>query len=106
MCLVPFSCECAACVSPPSVDLTQSVKKRTMQRSNIPSSWIGDGQDTRTRQFETFDAFSDISELTRGHTTHDMFSVDEWRGDKVRSRPCVGQLKAEQQRDDMCAGNT
>ena len=35
---------------------------------------------------------------------HDIVPVDEWRGDKVRSRLCVGQLKAEQQRDDMSAG--
>ena len=75
-----------------------------------PIAFPVDGLETgRTRELDnlrTLDAFNDISELTRGHKTHDMFSVDEWRGDKVRSRPCVGQLKAEQQRDDMCAGNT
>ena len=32
------------------------------------------------------------------------FWFDEWRGDKVRSRLCVRQLKAEQSRDDLFAG--
>ena len=30
--------------------------------------------------------------------TYDMVGVDEWRGDWVRSRFCVRQLKAEAQR--------
>ena len=34
----------------------------------------------------------------------DMGWVDEWRGDWVRSRPCVRQFKAEGLRDDLFAG--
>ena len=32
------------------------------------------------------------------------FWVDEWRGDRVRSRLCVRQFKAEGLRDDLFAG--
>ena len=33
-----------------------------------------------------------------------MVWVDEWRGDRVRSRLCVRQFKAEGFRDDLYAG--
>ena len=35
---------------------------------------------------------------------YDMVWVDEWRGDRVRSRLCVRQFKAEGLRDDLFAG--
>ena len=35
---------------------------------------------------------------------HDMVWVDEWRDDRVRSRLCMRQFKAEGLRDDLFAG--
>ena len=42
-----------------------------------------------------FDAFEMVDELPPGKYAYDMVWVDEWRGDRVRSRLCVRQLKAE-----------
>ena len=39
-----------------------------------------------------------------GKHAYDMVLVDEWRGDRVRSRFCVRQFKAEGLRDDLFAG--
>ena len=51
-----------------------------------------------------FDAFGLVDELPPGNHTYDMVWVDEWRGDRVRSRLCVRQFKAERLRDDFFAG--
>ena len=45
-----------------------------------------------------------MSELPPGKFAYDMVWVDEWRGDRVRSRLCVRQFKAEGLRDDLFAG--
>ena len=50
------------------------------------------------------DAFDEVHELPRGHKAVDMVWIDEWRGDKVRSKVCVQQFTAEQSRDDKFAG--
>ena len=51
-----------------------------------------------------FDAFELVDELPPGKHSYDMVWVDEWRGDRVRSRLCVRQFKAEVLRDDLFAG--
>ena len=43
-------------------------------------------------------------ELPPRKHAYDMVWVDEWRGDRVRSRLCVRQFKAEGLRDDLFAG--
>ena len=50
-----------------------------------------------------FDAFELVDELPPRKHGHDMVWVDE-RGDRVRSRLCVRQFKAEGLRDDLFAG--
>ena len=50
-----------------------------------------------------FDAFELVEELPPGRYAYDMVWVDEWRGDRVRSRLCVRQFKAEGLRDDLFA---
>ena len=42
----------------------------------------------------------------KAHTlyAYDMVWVDDWRGDRVRSRLCVRQFKAEGLRNDLFAG--
>ena len=42
-----------------------------------------------------FDAFDLVEELPPGKHANDIIWVDEWRGDRVRSRLCVRQFKAE-----------
>ena len=51
-----------------------------------------------------FDAFELVEELPPGKHAYDMVWVDEWQGDRVRSRLCVRHLKAEGLRDDSFAG--
>ena len=42
--------------------------------------------------------------LPEGKHTDDMVWVDEWRGDRVRSRLCVRQFRTEGLRDDRFVG--
>ena len=49
-------------------------------------------------------AFELVDELPERKHANDMVWVDEWRGDRVRSRHCVRQFKAEGLRDDLFAG--
>ena len=51
-----------------------------------------------------FDAFDLVGELPPGKHAYDMVWVDEWRGDRVRTRLCVRQFKAEGLQDDLFAG--
>ena len=50
-----------------------------------------------------FDAFELVDELPPGKRAYDMVWVDVWRGDRMRSRLCVRQFKAEGS-DDLFAG--
>ena len=56
------------------------------------------------RNMLKFDAFELLDELAPGKQSYDMVWVDDWRGDRVRSRLCVRQFKAEGLRDDLFAG--
>ena len=51
-----------------------------------------------------FDAFELVNEVPPRKYAYDMVWVDEWRGDRVRSRLCVRQFKAEGIRNDLFAG--
>ena len=51
-----------------------------------------------------FDAFELVDDLPPRKHAYDMVWVDEWRGDRVRSRLFVRQFKAEGLRDDLFAG--
>ena len=51
-----------------------------------------------------FDANELVDDLPPRKNAYDMVWVDEWRGDRVRSRLCVREFKAEGYRDDMFAG--
>ena len=50
------------------------------------------------------DALELVDDLPPRKHAYDMVWVDEWRGDRVRSRLCVRQFKAEGLRDDMFVG--
>ena len=47
-----------------------------------------------------------MEELPPGKYAYDMVWVDDWRVDRVRSRLCVRQFKAEGLRDDLFAGTS
>ena len=61
------------------------------------------GRELKLRNMLNFDAFELVEELPPGKHAYDMVWVDEWQGDRVRSRLCVRQLKAEGLRDDLFA---
>ena len=56
------------------------------------------------RNMLNFDAFELVEELPAGKYAYDMVWVDEWRGNRIRSRLCVRQFRAEGLRDDLFAG--
>ena len=51
-----------------------------------------------------FDAFELVDDLLPRKHAYDMVWVDEWQGDRVRSRLCVRQFKAAGLWDDLFAG--
>ena len=51
-----------------------------------------------------FDAFELVEELPPRKHAYDSVWVDEWRGDRVRSRLCVRQFNAKRVTDDLFAG--
>ena len=74
----------------PSVDLSRG---RTALSGKFPEDELKAGRDLEL-----------LNMLPPGKHAHDMVWVDEWRGDRVRSRLCVRQFKAEVLRDDLFAG--
>ena len=51
-----------------------------------------------------FDAFELVNELPPRKYAYDMICVDDWRGNRLRSRLCVRQFKADGIRSDLFAG--
>ena len=84
-----------------SVDLSRD---RTALSGKFPEDELKAGRELELRNMLNFDAFELVDELPPGKHAYDMVWVDEWRGDRVRSRLCVRQFKAEGLRDDLFAG--
>ena len=85
----------------PSVDFSRD---RTALRGKFPEDELKVGREVELRNMLNFDAFELEDELLPGKHAYDMVKVSEWRGDRVRSRFCVRQFKAEGLRDDLFAG--
>ena len=85
----------------PSVDLSRD---RTALSGKFPENELKAGREFELRNMLNFDAFEPVDELPRGKHAHELVWVGEWRGDRVRSRLCVRQFKAEGLRDDLFAG--
>ena len=85
----------------PSLDLSQD---RTAQTGKFPEDALKAGRELELRNLLNFDAFELVEELLAGKHAYDMVWVDEWRGDRVRSRLCVRQFRADMLRDDLFAG--
>ena len=90
----------------PPVDLSRD---RIALSGKFPENDLRAGPELELRNMLNFDAFQLVDELPPGKWAYDMVWVDEWRGDRVRSRLCVRQFKAEGLRKDLFAvvrGNT
>ena len=87
----------------PSADLSQD---RTAQGGKFPEEELKANRQLQLRNMSNFDAFDLVDELPPGQYDYDMVCVDEWRGDRVRSRLCVRQFKAKGLRGDSFAGTS
>ena len=76
----------------PTVDLSRD---RTALSGKFPEDELKAGRELELRNMLNFDAFDLVEELVPGKHAYDMVWVDEWRGDRVRSRLCVRQFKAQ-----------
>ena len=85
----------------PTVDLSRD---RTALSGQFPEDVLKAGRELELRNILIFDAFELVKELPPEKFDYDVVSLDEWRGDRVKSRRCVRQFKAEGLRDDLFAG--
>ena len=84
----------------PSVDFTQD---RTPLSGKFPEDQLKASRELEMRNILYFHTFELVDEMPQGKHASDMVWVGEWRGDRVRSRLCVRQFKAEGLRDDLFA---
>ena len=75
-----------------------------LRRDRIPEDELKAGRELELQNMLNFDAFELVDVLPPRKHAYDMVWVDEWRGDRVRSRLCVRQFKAEGLQDDLFAG--
>ena len=75
-----------------SVDLSRD---RTALSGKFPEDELNADRELELRNMLNFDVFELMDELPPQKHAYDMVWVDEWRGDRVRSRLCVRQFKAE-----------
>ena len=85
----------------PSVDLGRD---RAALSGTFPENELKAGRELELRNMLNFDAFQLVEELPPGKYACDMVWADEWRGDRVKSRLCVRQFKAEGVTDVLFAG--
>ena len=79
-------------------------RDRTAMSGKFPEDDLKAGRELELRSMLNVDALELVDELPPEKHAYDMMWVDEWRGDRVRSRLCVQQFKAEGLRDDLFAG--
>ena len=85
----------------PSVDLSRD---HIAMSGKFPQDELKAGRELELRNMLKFDAFELVDKLPPGKDANDVVWVDDWRGDRVMSRLCVRQFKAEELRDDLFAG--
>ena len=83
-----------------SVDLSRD---RTALSGKFPEDELKAGRELELRNMLNFDVFELMDELPPEKHAYDMVWVDEWRGDRVKSRLCVRQFEAEGLREDLFA---
>ena len=85
----------------PIVDLSRD---RTALCGKLPEDELKAGRELEGQNMLNFDAFELLDDLLPRKHAYDMVWVDEWQGDRVRSRLCVRQFKAAGLWDDLFAG--
>ena len=70
----------------PTVDLSRD---HTALSGKFPEDELKAGRELELQNMLNFDAFDLVEELLPRKHAYDMIWVDEWRGDRVRSRLCV-----------------
>ena len=86
----------------PTVDLSRD---RTALSGKFPEDELKAGRELELQNMLNFDAFELVDDLPPRKHACDMVWVDEWRGDRVRSRLCVCvSSRPRQLQDDLFAG--
>ena len=85
----------------PTVDLSRD---RTAQSGKFPEDELKAGRELELRNMLNLYAFESVDDLPPRKHAYEMVWVDVWRGNRVRSRLCVRQFKAEGLRDNLFAG--
>ena len=94
---------CVAAVNEILCDTSSVELSRTALSGKFAEDALKSGRELESRNMLNFDAFELVEELLPGKYSCDMVWVDEWRVDRVRSRLCVRQVRAEGLRDDLLA---
>ena len=89
---------CATC------QLSTSAEIALHLSGKFPEDELKANRELELQNMLKFDAFELVDDLSPRKHAYDMVWVDEWRGDRVRSRLCVRQFKAEELPDDLLAG--
>jgi hypothetical protein len=84
-------------IDEPYVDLT----RERWALSKFPADELQKGRSLEVENLIKFDTFEELEEYEG--KSYDMIWVDEWRGDKVRSRLVVRQFNTESNREDLFA---
>ena len=74
----------------PTVDLSRD---RTALSGTFPEDELKAGRELELQNMLNFDACELVNDLPPRKHVYDMVWVDEWRGDRVRSRLCVRQFR-------------
>ena len=85
----------------PTVDCSRD---RTALNGKLPEDELKAGRELEEQNILNFDAFELVDDLLPRKHAYDMVCVDEWQGDRVRSRLCVRQFKSAGLWDDLFAG--
>ena len=84
------ACVLAGCIAAVNKRLCVDLSRdRTALSGKFPEHELRAGRELELRNMKNFDAFELVEELLPGKYVYDIFWVDEWRGDRVRSRLCV-----------------
>ena len=81
--------------------LSTSPKIALHLSGKFPEDQLKASRELEMRNILNFHTFELVDEMPQGKHASDMVWVDEWRCDRVRSRLCVRQFKAEGLRDDL-----
>ena len=91
----------AALLVEPAISLWKD--RRVWNSQKFPLEAQVKGREREVQHLVHFDAVADCATPDEGDTVCDMIWVEEWRGDEVRSRLAVRQLRGEKRLDTFAA---